>query len=197
MHGGVKPADECHGIRAFRCRNGVDPVRAKPLQHPLVEPDLEVLAVDSFAAKPLDEVGERGRDQVEPPQQLDSWRAARNLADNEPTVCAEGVQLLPPEEPEVLDVDHVWAERVDLRLGDSAKHVRPRRGPEPGRQHSCQSQQPFLPVFPRPGRLQLEAVDDEVDGFMAELGEVVRVGVRRAEAALHERGELLVVACTP
>ena len=144
-------------------------------EHALVKADPEVLRLHAERAKPLDEMRERGEDQVEHPQPLVRRRLARDLPDDERGSILQRAHRLVGEDVEVLEVDHVRRELVHLPQQD-----RLRRGVRE-------------PVLPGPGGLERLAVDDHLVGVVAEASELERVGVGGAEARVHQRPPLLLV----
>ena len=133
-------------------------------------------AATPSCAEPLDEMRERGEEEVEHPQPLVRRRLARDLARDERAAPAQRRHRLVGEDVKVLEVDDVRREVLDLREQD----------------------RPLRRVLSRPcsrahARLQRLAVDDHLVGVVAERPEVVRVGVGGAEERVHQRSPLLRV----
>jgi hypothetical protein len=147
---------------------GVHPARAKPLEHEVVEGERQVGAVDACRREAIDEVRERGHDEIEPGEQIARRRRAGELAGDEASCSSKGVEISAREERGVLDVDDVGVVSVDLRQRDTTQQPRAgARGYPAAAQSRHLTQRPPQPVLGRPARLECHAVDDDLLGLVS------------------------------
>jgi hypothetical protein len=194
MEGGREAADERRALAAARGRVGVDAIGAHAVEDHVIEGQPDRLGADPEGAKALDPGGDGGRDQVEPLEQRRVRGHAADLRGYGDPAFPHRLDLLLGQRAGRLRVDDAGREVRDL-VGE---HAPP--GPAPGAAGGParlrgQPHQRFRAraVLLRPASLERVAVEDDLDGLVPHLAQVVGVGVGRAEAAVHQRGELLVI----
>ena len=119
-----------------------------------------------------------------PRRSVEAGRRARDLADHQPALRAQRVELLAPEEPQVLEVDDLGVELRDLRRARSRWRKRERAADaEPGRERSRSAGRSApRPVLAAPRRTGASRqLTDELDRLVPERPQIVRVGVGGAE----------------
>ncbi|MFN8202228.1 MAG: hypothetical protein U0S48_06670 [Solirubrobacteraceae bacterium] len=90
------------------------------------------------------------------------------------------------DHPQVVDEQHVGTEALDLRQQRELLDELAQRLPRPGRQRRRHAGgRRRNAALAQPAQLQGQAVGDDAVGGVAELAQMVDVGVRRAEARVH------------